>query len=94
VLIAHDGEDAHGPAAMGSAKKAVCLQRTLAQLREEATKEERERYRYKLIEEDPSPGRPTPPWSRTSTGVLSTATWSGRVAIAARAGSFGRYEKR
>ena len=37
------------------------LLKRLAQLREEATKEERERYRYKLIVEDPPAGRPTPP---------------------------------
>ena len=37
------------------------LLKRLAQLREEATKEERERYRYKLIEEDPPAGRPAPP---------------------------------
>jgi DNA-binding SARP family transcriptional activator len=36
------------------------LLKRLAQLREEATKEERERYRYKLIEEDPPAGRPAP----------------------------------
>lgn len=36
------------------------LLKRLAQLREEATKEERERYRYKLIE-DPAAGRPAQP---------------------------------
>jgi len=35
------------------------LLKRLAQLREEATKEERERYRYKLIEDVPA-GRPAP----------------------------------
>jgi tetratricopeptide (TPR) repeat protein len=34
------------------------LLKRLAQLREEATKDERERYRYKLIEEDPPAARP------------------------------------
>jgi hypothetical protein len=33
----------------------------LAQLREQATKEERERYRYKLIEEEPPAGRRAQP---------------------------------
>ncbi|HET6900599.1 MAG TPA: tetratricopeptide repeat protein [Vicinamibacteria bacterium] len=37
------------------------LLKRLAQLREEATKEERERYRYKLIEEEPSTRRPPSP---------------------------------
>src|SRR5262249_4554244 len=37
------------------------LLKRLAQLREEATREERERYRYKLIEEDPPAGRPAQP---------------------------------
>jgi tetratricopeptide (TPR) repeat protein len=36
------------------------LLKRLAQLREQATKEERERYRYKLIEEDPPAGRAQP----------------------------------
>ena len=36
------------------------LLKMLAQLREQATKEERERYRYKLVEEEPSAGRPAP----------------------------------
>jgi tetratricopeptide (TPR) repeat protein len=37
------------------------LLKRLAQLREEATKEERERYRYKLIVEDPPAGSSAPP---------------------------------
>jgi len=37
------------------------LLKMLAQLREQATKEERERYRYKLIEVDPPAGRPAQP---------------------------------
>jgi tetratricopeptide (TPR) repeat protein len=37
------------------------LLKRLAQLREQATKEERERYRYKLIEEDSPAGRPVSP---------------------------------
>jgi hypothetical protein len=37
------------------------LLKMLAQLREQATKEERERYRYKLIVEDPPAGRPAQP---------------------------------
>ena len=37
------------------------LLKKLAQLREEATKEERERYRYKLIVEDPPARRPAQP---------------------------------
>jgi tetratricopeptide (TPR) repeat protein len=37
------------------------LLKRLAQLREEATKEERERYRYKLIEVEPPEGRPATP---------------------------------
>jgi tetratricopeptide (TPR) repeat protein len=37
------------------------LLKRLAQLREEATQEERERYRYKLIVEDPPAGRSAPP---------------------------------
>jgi tetratricopeptide (TPR) repeat protein len=45
----------------GENKEIPELLKRLAQLREEATKEERERYRYKLIEEDPPPGRPAQP---------------------------------
>ncbi|PYU83405.1 MAG: hypothetical protein DMG50_08285, partial [Acidobacteria bacterium] len=37
------------------------LLKRLAQLREQATKEERERYRYKLIEEDTPPRPPVQP---------------------------------
>jgi tetratricopeptide (TPR) repeat protein len=37
------------------------LLKRLAELREQATKEERERYRYKLIEEEPPGGRPAQP---------------------------------
>jgi tetratricopeptide (TPR) repeat protein len=37
------------------------LLKKLAQLREAATQEERERYRYKLIEDEPAAGRSTPP---------------------------------
>jgi len=37
------------------------LLKKLAQLREETTREERERYRYKLIEEDPPARRPAQP---------------------------------
>jgi tetratricopeptide (TPR) repeat protein len=37
------------------------LLKRLAQLREEATKEERERYRYKLIEDEPAAGKPAQP---------------------------------
>jgi tetratricopeptide (TPR) repeat protein len=37
------------------------LVKRLAELREQATREERERYRYKLIVEDPPSGRPVPP---------------------------------
>jgi hypothetical protein len=37
------------------------LLKRLAQLREQATKEERERYRYKLIEEDTSAKPPVQP---------------------------------
>jgi len=43
----------------GHASEIPDLLKRLAQLREEATKEERERYRYKLIEDVPA-GRPAP----------------------------------
>ena len=45
----------------GQKREIPDLLKMLAQLREQATKEERERYRYKLIEEDPPAGRPAQP---------------------------------
>jgi tetratricopeptide (TPR) repeat protein len=45
----------------GQTSETPDLLKRLAQLREEATKEERERYRYKLIVEDPAAGRSAPP---------------------------------
>jgi two-component SAPR family response regulator len=45
----------------GEKSEIPALLKRLAQVREDATKDERDRYRYKLIEGDPPEGAPTPP---------------------------------